>query len=166
MTGGNFDVVLADILKRATPTNPIFAYRDGEQTYFVLHDENGLNFIVVGAHSPKLQDAATFLQRLRRTFLTSPSVREWREASAYGLQNEFSDQIHELIVTSNPPLITAKEEIEPLEKDLLLPMETENMDHRLGGLGSERVWQFVKMYRLIGAAIVVVIVVIVLAVAH
>jgi hypothetical protein len=132
MTGGSFDVVLADILTRATATNPVFAYRDGSQTYSVLHDESGLNFIVVSSEG-KLPDATAFLQRLRRTFLTTPSVREWRDSPAYGLQNEFSDQIHEMIVAANtPPEVPGDfaNDSRSSERDALLPIAGETLGQR------------------------------------
>jgi hypothetical protein len=46
-TGGNFDVVVADIFKNVNQPNPQLTFRNGEHTEFVLNDDADLNFVIV-----------------------------------------------------------------------------------------------------------------------
>jgi hypothetical protein len=125
ITGGSFDEMIGDLLKQVNSRDPVSAYRNGEHTYYLLHDDSDLNFIV-DRESPKLQEATDFLYRLHRTFLTNPNFRFWKDVPPDGIQNEFSDQIRDLLNATVDRLDQQTDQtqqqslVEPLEKDLLL----------------------------------------------
>jgi len=168
--GGNFDVVVADILKQVSEKNAQLAYRDGSHTYFLLHDDTNLNIIIAGSPSAQTQDANELLSKIQRTFLTNPSVRTWREVPPYGLQNEFSDHIRDLMTSMNTQ-IERRSRPAPIEPELELMhthdsvlLETDEQT------GTERVfrrglWSVVYSHRYwavgVGVGLVVIIIIVV-----
>lgn len=163
--GGSFDVVVVDVLKKANQPSPQLAYRDGDHTYFVLHDDAGLNFVIVGASSTQAQDANPLLTKLQHSFLTNPATRSWREAPPYGLQNEFADAIREVMAAANdqierqlhPP---PEPVLQPLDKRARLLLEREEGDDSPGFLKSN-FWTVVheRRFWLIGGGIGVFLIV-------
>jgi hypothetical protein len=110
------------------------------------------------------------LNRLRQSFLTNPSFRLWKDVPLYGLQNEFSDHIHELLIASidrlEPPSPETQEIIhEPLDQDSLLrtvDRETENDVHRLlSPVLWSKIWSKHR-YLIIGCVVIVIVFIVIL----
>lgn len=95
--GGNFDVTIGEMLKRQTTRDSQFAFEKGSHKYFVLRDDSGLNFIVVGPISTQQSVAFQFLQKVQRAFLINHPRKSWTDIPAYGMQNEFSDKLRQLM---------------------------------------------------------------------
>jgi hypothetical protein len=165
LSGGNFDEMICDIFKQINTGNSVFAYRDGDQTYFVLHDECGLNFIVVGSESPPLTEATTFLNRLRQTFIINPNFRLWKDIPPYGLQNEFSDEIHTLLRAevdrSTRQNVESQEKVNEGFDDIsLLRTVDRERENEVVNLRSVILWSKYR-YLIIGCLLVFVILIIV-----
>jgi hypothetical protein len=112
LSSGNFDVIAVDILGRVTSTQSVF--QEGPQTYFVLNQEGGLNFVVVGTSPSQSVEAFQLAEKVQRGFHLLPDFRSWQTVPAYGFQSEFAEQILTLL---QPP---AREQIvHSLEMPLL-----------------------------------------------
>lgn len=96
-SGGNFDVTIGEMLKRQNPRDTNYAFEKNQHKYFVLHDDSGLNFIVVGSLATQQQFAFTFLQRVQQAFFLNYARRAWKDVRPYSLQGEFSDNLKQLM---------------------------------------------------------------------
>ncbi|OHS98370.1 Vesicle-associated membrane protein 7 [Tritrichomonas foetus] len=94
--GGNFDVISAEILKKLNQKDSKFALEKDNHKFFIQHEENNLNYIIVGSLSLQLQKANDVLSKINKSFI-SKFGNKWQESRPYGLQNEFSEEIKRLM---------------------------------------------------------------------
>ncbi|OHS99850.1 Vesicle-associated membrane protein 714 [Tritrichomonas foetus] len=95
-SSGNYDVSISEILLRLNPKEERSACERSGHKYFILQQEEGLNFVVVGPPHLNSYIAYDFLGRVQRSFLLH-HARTWQTAPAYGLQNEFSKTLENLL---------------------------------------------------------------------
>lgn len=93
---GNFDVTVMDIIKKLNPGDSRFQCERQNLRYFLLHDDNGLNFIIVGQIDAQAGGAFDILQDIKRRF-TVQFGRQWPTAPAFGMQQEFSPQLESIL---------------------------------------------------------------------
>lgn len=186
ISGGNFDVTIGDMLKRQNPRDATYAFEKGQHKYFVLHEESGLNFIVVGSLATQQQFAFTFLQRVQQAFFLNYSRRAWKDVRPYGLQSEFSDNLKQLMTAASKDnkiekiranLAETQEVMQDsMQKVLLRGNQLNNLDKTSETLAQDarafdrnathiRRSMWFKKYQwiILGVAIVVVILIIIIA---
>lgn len=97
---GNFDVMSANILKKLQTKDVRFACeKEGHKFYIYHDDENGLNFVVVGTLSFQPDQAYECLDKIKTDFYQHNNKKSWENARPYGLQNNFSSQIKQYILS-------------------------------------------------------------------
>ena len=149
--GGNFDVIIGEMLKRQNIRDAQFAFEKAQHKYFVLHDESGLNFIVVGPLSTQQSAAFQFLQKVQRAFIMNSPRRSWDEIPPYGMQNEFSSKLNQLMESAGKDqklekirsnlADTQAEMTSNLQQALLRDQQLSHLDHK-----SELMMQEAKTY--------------------
>jgi hypothetical protein len=122
VTSGNYDLIAGDVLKRVGPQASTYQDPETDRTYYVLHGDDGLNFLVVCGPEISIDDAYLFLSRLQRSFLSRPCASSWRSASGYGLQNEFSEQIRELMAHIGDWASADRIQVDQWEEDQTTPL--------------------------------------------
>ena len=100
ISGGNFDQWATEILGQINPSQNQIMTEKGNYRFFVVHDASGLNFICAASSTLQGKLAFDFLDDVQKRFNLQYS-RTWRNAPAFGMQQEFSTTLHSLLQSSN-----------------------------------------------------------------
>ncbi|EAY00251.1 Synaptobrevin family protein [Trichomonas vaginalis G3] len=123
ITSGNFDSAIVDIIGKMDPNQSQVMTEKGQYRYFVIHDQQGLNFIAAGATSVQAKLAFEFLENVQKRF-NLQYARMWRIVPAYGMQQEFGSQIQSLITsTNNDKIRTIKSNIAATQETMTEAMQ-------------------------------------------
>ena len=100
ISGGNFDQWTTDILGQINPSQNQIMTEKGQYRFFVIHDQSGLNVICAANSTLQGKLAFDFLEDVQKRF-NLQYARSWKNATAFGMQQEFSAQLHSLLQNSN-----------------------------------------------------------------
>ena len=100
ISSGNFDQWATDILGQINPSQNQIMTEKGQYRFFVIHDQSGLNVICAASSTLQGKIAFDFLDTVQKRF-NLQYARTWKNATAFGMQQEFSTQLHSLLQSSN-----------------------------------------------------------------
>lgn len=123
ISSGNFDSAIMEIIGHLNPNESQVMTEKGQYRYFVIHDQQGLNFIAAGSPQIQAKVAFEFLENVQKRF-NLQYARTWRTVPAYGMQQEFGSQIQSLITsTNNDKIRTIKSNIAATQETMTEAMQ-------------------------------------------
>ena len=103
--GGDYDILVNEILTSTEVKNPRIQFDKAGHRFYILHNEKGLNVIMVSSTFAETEDAFGVLEHVYRSFLISFSSK-WFTASQLSLQREFEPQLRQTIYSHSSHIPT------------------------------------------------------------
>ena len=122
-SGGNPDILINEIILSLKKGETKATREKGQQRFFILHDEVGLNFILIGQLNSKFDDSFRILTEIQRKFLLQFS-RNWINCPPFGYQQEFSHQLKSFIEnSSNSKILEIKNNLQEIQNSMTDSLE-------------------------------------------
>ena len=186
ISSGNFDQWATEILGQINPTQNQIMTDKGQYRYFIIHDQSGLNVICAASSTLQGKLAFDFLDDVQKRF-NLQYARSWKNAPAFGMQQEFSTQLHSLLQGANDDKIRQIKSnlaeaqgtmTEAMQQALLRGDKIDTMSQKADVLANnakdyersatrvkrKMCWEKYRWY-LIGAIIVVIVIIIIVLIA-
>ena len=96
LLSGNYDVTINDILTRIDKDATRSTYDQNRVRFFILSDNQGLNFVIAGPSSIRSDDAFSLLNDLKRRFMVH-FAKDWKNAIAYQMQTSFESELRTIL---------------------------------------------------------------------
>lgn len=186
VASGNFDQWTTDILAQINPSQNQIMTEKGQYRFFIIHEQSGLNVVCAASSTVQGKIAFDFLDDVQKRF-NLQYARTWKNATAFGMQQEFSSQLHALLTQANDDKIRriksniaeAQETMtEAMQSALLRGDKIENMSQKADVLANnakdyersatrvkrKMCWEKYRWY-LIGVVLFIIIILIIVLIA-